>query len=276
MTPATEGDRGWIEARLRAEIATSMFPLGNLARHGWESDAPRGMRFWVDRSRVAVLGLTNEGMLMPQAPDLDFSGVSDSLAGRTIIGAAGEAGQVRALLKTAGLSEVPAKLDADEPRFLLGLDALRVPDGPGELVPLAAIDRALLEAWRADYLKDVAGEDADTAPAAAARDIAGYLEADTHRVLLDAGIPIAMTGFNARLPEIVQIGGVYTPPALRGRGHARRALALHLAEARAEGVREATLFAASEAAVRCYAPLGFRRSGSFVLILFRAPERIDP
>ena len=77
-----------------------------------------------------------------------------------------------------------------------------------------------------------------------------------------------MTGFNAVLPEHVQVGGVYTPPEGRNRGYARRAVAIHLAEARASGVRHAVLFAASAAAARAYEAIGFQRDGSFALALY--------
>jgi predicted GNAT family acetyltransferase len=60
------------------------------------------------------------------------------------------------------------------------------------------------------------------------------------------------------LPDVVQVGGVYTPPALRGKGHARLALALHLAEARGKGVGRAILYAFSEPAARAYRAIGFQ------------------
>jgi predicted GNAT family acetyltransferase len=83
-----------------------------------------------------------------------------------------------------------------------------------------------------------------------------------------------MTGFNATLPEIVQIGGVYTPADLRGRGYARRAVALHLAEARGKGTARAVLFAANDAAARAYRAIGFQPAVPFTLFLLSTPTRI--
>ena len=103
-----------------------------------------------------------------------------------------------------------------------------------------------------------------------------WIEADSHRVLVADGKVIAMTGFNARLPGIVQIGGVYVPPDLRGRGLAGRAVALHLEESRNRGTTKATLFAASEAAARAYIRLGFVRIGSFGLALLPSEMEIAP
>ena len=88
-----------------------------------------------------------------------------------------------------------------------------------------------------------------------------------HFLLMDGDIPLTMTGFNPRLPDIVQIGGVYTPPAWRGRGLARRALALHLAQVQATGVQRSTLFAVSAVAARACRALGFREIGAWSLIV---------
>ena len=129
--------------------------------------------------------------------------------------------------------------------------------------------------WRQAYLMEIMGEDKAEAARKAARDIDDYLARGSHRVLLRDGIPVAMTGFNAVLPEIVQIGGVYTPPDLRGHGHARLAVALHLAQARAAGVGRAVLFAASDAAARAYAAIGFRASGPVTLVLFDGMQRVE-
>jgi predicted GNAT family acetyltransferase len=59
---------------------------------------------------------------------------------------------------------------------------------------------------------------------------------------------------------------------LRNRGYARQAVALHLAEARASGVRRAVLFAASEPAERAYRALGFQPAGRMSIVLLLEPE----
>jgi ribosomal protein S18 acetylase RimI-like enzyme len=173
-------------------------------------------------------------------------------------------------MRAAGLDRAATTLDADEPQFLLELDALRVPEGATWLGPL---DPARAADWRAAYERELGFGKAD--PEEAARQVADWIAAGSHRMLWDGAEPVAMTGFNAALPDIVQVGGVYVPPALRGRGHARRAVGLHLAEARARGGRRATLFAASTEAVACYRPLGFERVGTFALILFDGTARVS-
>lgn len=274
MIPAHPNDRPWVEDHLRAHLTSSMFPLSNLRQHGWDSDAPRAMRFWIDKDRGAVLGRSNEGFLMPQIPDCDMAGVRAALAGASALGAAGAADQVRALLATLGLDGMPAKLDDDEPQYLLDLRNLIHQPGDGRIVPLSTDTSALATEWRRDYLIEVAGEPDETAAVQAGRDIARFMEADSHRILLVGGVPVSMTGWNSRLPEIVQIGGVYTPPELRGCGHARQALALHLKEMAGEGVTHSTLFASGAAACRAYEALGFRRIGTYSLVLYQAPLAI--
>jgi len=174
-----------------------------------------------------------------------------------------------------GLTGAPTILDRDEPHFALDLEDLLIPDGPGELHPLDAAHRDEMIRWRADYEVEVLGADPRTALKTARRDYAAYLEAGSHRVLIEGGTPLSTTGFNATTPDAVQIGGVFTPPPLRGRGHARRAVALHLAEARDKGARRAILFAASAAAAAAYRAIGFERIGDWTLCLLARPGAAD-
>ncbi|WP_299647402.1 GNAT family N-acetyltransferase [uncultured Jannaschia sp.] len=264
MIPLGPADWAAIEAVLRTRPTDAMFPLANLRDHGMEGDHQNATRFWGDASppRRAVLGLTNRGMVLPFATEPEPAAAI--LRGRPIAGFAGPSGSVRPLMRALGLDAPAGGLDADEPQFHLDLATLRVPEGPGTLAPLT-LDRARAVAWRVAYTRETdmgLGSQAE-----AVEDVAGWIAADSHRFLVVDGEPVAMTGFNARLPDIVQVGGVYVPPVARRRGLGRRAVALHLAEASAQGIGQATLFAASEAAVACYRPLGFKRIGDFALVV---------
>jgi GNAT superfamily N-acetyltransferase len=180
----------------------------------------------------------------------------------------GPADQVRPLLAALGLDAAPRRRDADEPAFALDLAHLRIPDGAGALSPLTDADLPWLTDWRTAYTAEALGMTGPEARMRSGAEVRAWLAAGSHRALRHDGAPLAITGFNAALPEIVQVGGVYTPPPLRGCGHARRAVALHLAEVRAAGVARAVLFAASDAAARAYTAIGFRRSGTVTLALF--------
>jgi GNAT superfamily N-acetyltransferase len=272
---AVAADRAGIEAFLRARVLDAMFPLSNLLRFGMDGGAGRATTFWVQDGAgglAGVLGITGDGMVLPVCPDGDPRDMAAALAGRTVAGLMGTGPELRPLLDALGLGGARLALEEDEPQFALDLEDLVVPDGPGHLLPLARLEAGTRLAWRRDYCIELLGSPPEQAGETAARDIAAYLADDTHRVLCDGDTPLAMTGFNAVLPEIVQVGAVYTPPALRGLGHARRAVALHLAEARTTGVGQATLFASGPAAVRAYEALGFRRVGSWTMLLFADPE----
>lgn len=90
-------------------------------------------------------------------------------------------------------------------------------------------------------------------------------------LLEDDGRPVAVTSFNAALAEVVQVGGVWTPPDRRGRGYGRAVVAASLLDARAEGVGRTVLFTgeANEPAIRAYLALGFQRVGDYRVVLLR-------
>lgn len=269
-------DESAIEAFLTKRIATSMFPLTNLRTYGLNGTAPRAMRFWVsDHTPIeGVLGITNEGMLMPQSDKLDWESFAKACQGEHTIGAIGPALQVRSALRAFGLEGAKTRLDSDEPGFTLDLDQLVIPDLHGARLDPATQADSFLVSWRAAYHQEVLGTPADEAEEKAAADVSAYLAQNSHRVLRFQGKPVAFTGFNATLPEIVQIGGVYVPPDLRGQGYARLAVALHLHEARQNGVPRACLFAFSEAAARAYRAIGFQPAEAMALVLFDQKETV--
>lgn len=270
---AQQQDVPAIERFLLDHVQSSMFALANLREFGLNAPAPRAMSIWMLGEPLrGVFGITNEGMILPQCPDVsdaDLAAAAVLIRDRRIMGLAGEASQARRFLRQAGWQDRAAHLNRDEPSFALDLRDLIVPQAENaRLVPLSDGDRSLLIRWREAYHLESLGTDPGMARAAARKDIDGYFQRDSHRLLMVDDQPVSMTGFNATLPEIVQIGGVFTPPALRGRAYARTAVALHLAEARDAGVRKAVLFAASIAAVRAYVAIGFAPAGTFSLVLF--------
>lgn len=234
---ALQKDVPEVQRFLRLHLQSSIFPLGNLQDFGLGGSHPRGMSFWLLGNPLrGVLGITNEGMVFPQCPSLtgaELSAACDLIRNRAVLGVIGETAQVRKFIKVAGWRDGTMGLYDDEPAFSLNLNNLLLPQkDDASLVPLAEVDR------------------------------------DSHRALIHGGQPVAMTGFNSTLPDVVQIGGVFTPRELRGRGYARIAVALHLKEARDAGVNRAVLFAASNAAARAYIAIGFMPAGSVSLVLF--------
>jgi GNAT superfamily N-acetyltransferase len=276
---ATPEDLPAIQAFLTEHSDLAMFPLANLSAHGlaegtFASPHDHALRIWcLGRS---VIALTRAGTILPYLDGTpDLSALGTALRDQTVTAVIGPAASARPVIAALGLDRLPTATDRDEPGFGLDLADLRLPDLPGTtLRPLTLADLPLATGWRETYIGEVLGSFGPEARAKAEADLASYLAQDSHRLLVHDGLPVALTGFNATLPEIVQIGGVYTPAPLRGKGYARRAVALHLAEARARGVTRAVLFAASDAAAQAYRAIGFQPTAAFTLFLLATPTRI--
>lgn len=276
MIRATAEDVPAIKDFLKAHITTSMFPLTNLINYGMAGGHPRAVSFWVrwQAGQITdVLCLSDEGMIFPQCPTAPWADVAVVLHGTKVKGLLGHGAQVQGLRGALGLPTLAA-LDTVEPLYQMSLSDLTMPDGDGfVLSPLSQLPLSLAEQWRAAYAVEALGVPVADAGAQAKRDVSGYLARDSHRVLLKKdGDPVAMTGFNATLPDIVQIGGVYTPRELRSRGYARKAVAMHLAQARSNGAKNAVLFAANAAAEKAYQAIGFRQTGQFAMTIYDNPQ----
>ena len=292
---ATGSDVPALEAQFRTYLETSMFLLGSLEAYGLEGDTDHACRYWwFDRPERGVFARSRSGMVLMQAPGVDVTtwrAAGGLLAGRSVTGIIGEAGQVATFRQAvAWLGEI--SLLQDEPGYVLELADLRLPedlgalppspdgDPPGGILdakklwalrPLSDVPRDLAVAWREAYVLETGMAAPHRAQAQAEREVASYLERDTHRVLMRDGTPVGMPGINTRVGDAVQVGGVWTPPEVRGQGIARRAVALHLAELRGKGARRAVLFAASPMAARVYEAIGFQRSFTFGWCLYADP-----
>lgn len=139
------------------------------------------------------------------------------------------------------------------------------------MIRAQAHDRDMI-VWRRHYGIDALNLSPQDASLQAIDTVDRMIALGTHRVLLAGGAPVAMTGFNASLPEAVMIGGVYTPAHLRGLGFARAALALHLQEAHSNGVKRAVLSAANTIAAKAYIAIGFQQIGDFMIVLYDTPQ----
>ena len=276
MTPAVPADLAKVDAFLSAHVTCAMFPLTNLRQHGLSGDDPQAQDLWLSRQdgQVSdVLALTRAGLVLPVLPSATYDIAARVLAGRTVSGIIGRQDWARGMAQACGLRG-SYTLNRDEPHFALDLRDLILPQGLGQIVPLAQAPEDTIKSWIHAYMIEAL----DTPKAQADIEVVTrydrYVTANSHVVLMEGPRPLAMCGFNARLPQIVQVGGVYTPPALRGRGHARRAIGQHLDQARAAGVQRAVLFSASEQASNTYRALGFSQIGQWTLLLLANPQVI--
>ncbi|MCA0921134.1 GNAT family N-acetyltransferase [Pseudooceanicola nanhaiensis] len=280
MTPVRADDLPAVLDYLRGQTACAMFPLANLETHGLatQSGHSRAMSAWVryeDGEVVAFLGMTRDGWMLPvlAAGDPLLDAVTAPLSMRSYEWILGEAGAVHSVLDTLDLRHHPMGLLRDEPHFVLPLSDLVMPEVAGlHLVPADASRLDLLIDWRSQYNTYVHGTSPTVAAERAVIDVDAMLEAQSHVLLMQDDTPLAVTGINARAGTTVQVGGVFTPPARRGEGHARAAVALHLAALRDEtGAEEAVLFAASDTAAAAYRAIGFSRIGTYTMCRLARP-----
>lgn len=270
MRPYHDEDRAALEQFLRRHVATSMFPLGNLigdglATEAWIVEGPQGLS--------GYLGRAANGNLLPQWPRGDWSQARAMLAGKMVAGLVGPPDQVHDLLSALGLAGVVAVKSEIQPGFSLTLNDLRLPDCAGLVLrPVLPVDSELLTDWRTGYNLELSVVDAAKARDVSADEVARMIRTASHWLLLRGNQPVAMAGINASVPGVVQVGGVFTPPAQRGLGFARKAVALMLAQLRAQGAQLALLFAASDNAAQAYRAIGFQPSHSFAIHLFSEPK----
>ncbi len=263
-----------------------MFLLSALRAHGI---VDRGQPFqgtYVGARRgdelVGVVVHYRRGNLALNAPThaSELSTRATELSGRPVAGAVGPEAQVDAVESALGLGPPGRGVQMDERETLYRLDlaglvepaALR--EGTVRGRAFAAEDLETMVAWTVRYRVESAGDPDDAALRRRVEDTLASEVGDGHWLLEKDGELVAKTAFNARLPDAVQIGGVWTPHANRGRGYARCVLASHLQWVRRQGVATAILFTGDGnlPARRAYDALGFRPVGRYRVLILRAPS----
>jgi ribosomal protein S18 acetylase RimI-like enzyme len=222
------------------------------------------------------------GNLILQSPPEHVAALTraaQEAAVRPIRGIFGPRDQVRTAMEALRLKEDELQLDGLDDLFSLRLGDLAVPEilsagkVRGRRIERRDLDQAT--AWRIAYCVEALGAEETAELAEKSRGIVegSYERGDTW-VLEDEGRLVACTSFNAAIAEAVQVGGVWTPPELRGRGYGRAVVAVSLLDAHAESVEHALLFTAETnvPAIRAYESLGFRRIGDYRLVFLRKPR----
>jgi uncharacterized protein len=273
------GDAERLESFLLRHRDTSMFLRSNARQAALVYRGQRLQGLYVGAFRggelVGVAAHAWSGMLMMQAPEDTAAVVEACIATsrRPISGLTGPADQVRTARRVLSLEEVPASLEGDEDLYVLDLRGWQLPEGLREgamscRAPLPS-ERTTLHGWRLGYELETLGRSDDAAlRAQAASWMDGYIADRAVWVAVAGGKPASMSLFNARLPDIVQVGGVYTPPEARGQGHARAVVAHCMLVAQQNGAERAVLFTSNPNAVRSYEAVGFQRTGTYGLVLF--------
>ena len=230
---------------------------------------------------TGVAGLSVNGYTAVQAPATaalfaPYIAAASQEFQRSIAGINGPAAHVPPLRTALGAADWPVTLDVREGLYALDVAQMTVPEplrqGTLQCRLARAEEAELLTDWYVDY--DC--EALHVPPSAAGREAS---RARMNRGMSAGGLwvltrddqPVAMSAFNARLDDTVQIGGVWTPPALRGRGYARAVVAGSLRAVEPQGVCRALLFTQVPAAIKAYTSIGFALVGDYYLLNFAMP-----
>lgn len=278
------GDEAALESFLLPYAASSMFLRANSRSAGLvDRGAPLQGTYVAAVEAGEIVSVAAHfwnGMLVLQSPEPralePAARAAVSRSGRELRGLVGPSRQVAAARAALGLSGKSTALDSREDLYELDLELLRIPEAltSGRVVCRRAHleELPLAAAWRVDYSVEALGIAPSPELESTSRAEIERLQEEWSQWLLTAdGRPVSYSAFNARLPDIVQVGGVWTPPTLRGRGYGRAVVAGSLRDARAEGVRRAVLFTDEEnrPARAAYDALGFRVVGDYAIVIFR-------
>ena len=279
------GDEAALEAFLLPRIETSMFLLGNLRAAGLVDGGEFLQGTYVaafDGGQITgvVAHYWNDNLVVQAPVDVEtLCQAAIEASGRRVGGVLGPAKQVQAAKDVLDLEGDAIQLDQTEYLYSLVLADLLVPGGlrAGRLVGrrIWPGDVDQVTQWLVAFALESLGD--EETPGLWERTRANVARKQVQGLtwlLEDRGRPVATSGFNTVTAEAVQIGGVYTPPELRGRGYGRALVAATLLDARAEGTTTSIPFPGVEnvPAQRCYDALGDRHIGDYRLLLLRAPE----
>jgi predicted GNAT family acetyltransferase len=280
----TAGDRDTLEAFLLPRIETSMFLLSNMRQTGlldtgYPYSGAYAAAFGGPHVVAVVAHFWNNNLIL-QAPvhAVPLCRAAIAASGRPLGGLIGPAEQVAQV--KAGLQPPAASLQMDDTDKLyrMQLSDLILPEPlrSGQLTGRRATmdDLDVLVPWQVAYgVEALAEEESPDLWAKVREGVTRQVEERRTWVLEKEGELVACSSFNSAIREAVQIGGVWTPPALRSQGYGRAVVAASLLDARAEGVETAILFTAEVnfAAQKAYEALGFQHIGDYSLVLIRPP-----
>ena len=212
----------------------------------WTLGGPGACAVRSSAERPILLGDVSEAQcrrLAEDTADLDYAGVvGPDLTAKWFVARAGELG-----LDFAAPVAQQIHIMTERPRY---------PGASGHARAVTAEDAALFADWLIAFFREAVPHDPMPARDALER-TAGE---GRHSLWIDDGRPVSMAGIVRRLRTCAAIAGVYTPPALRGRGYAGSVTAAVVERVYAEGLTTACLYTdlSNPFSNRCYAKIGFK------------------
>ena len=197
---------------------------------------------------------------------------------RPIAGILGPNSQAEYVIEKLGLTEVTFNINSNESLYELNFEAFKKPDLPTgfDVVRTQDVPREILLKWMQAYDAEALGVSTNNdSDGCAEHDSSRRLEQKDIWVLLLDGVPVSLSGFNARIEDMVQVGPVWTPPEHRNKHFARMLLAHTLFEEKRKGIRRAILFTNNPHAVKAYFSIGFKKIGYFRLALLKKSLNLD-
>jgi GNAT superfamily N-acetyltransferase len=279
------GDEELVSRYLSRRVSTCMIPYNNFLKRGLDYNGQRYEGDYygiVSSGELHALAVQYWNGMLAVGPESDNTGLMDLLSRSLTMPLAGLLGSdtgVDAAVTNLGLSQSSFAMDSREDLFDLNLGELIEPSGmtaPGIVVrPAQPADEDLLTAWRVAYRIEVlGGELGETLEKEVRESVVAGTQEGIWWVMEKDAEPVSMTGFNARVPGTVQVGGVYTPPEQRSKGYARIAVAASLRASREEGYQNSILFTGHDqhAAQKVYRALGYRVIGGFRLLVLKTED----
>ncbi|MBL8687501.1 MAG: GNAT family N-acetyltransferase [Rhodospirillaceae bacterium] len=276
------GDDLLLSDFLESRADSSMFLRNNLRRSGLEDTGLAYGGTYVaalEKGRIeAVAALYWSGTLMAQAP-YHLGPILQrltKLATRPVRGILGPLSQTDEARQLLGMTRRPVLKASREDLFALSLDRIEMPEHLAEGRWTSRRPRrselAGLADWRVLSVTETgAAAQPDERTRADAEEVIRNLDRDGALWVLEVdGRVVSMNSYNATMPDMVQIGGVFTPTDLRGLGFARACVAGSLVSARHAGIKRSVLFTPKEnaSAQAAYRAIGFRVVGDYGIVMF--------
>ncbi len=278
-------DEEKLEHFLSSYAETSMFLRSNMKRAGLEYQCKdyHGDYFGAFDENGDVIGILAHyynGNIMMQALDIDIlTGLVHAFkeaVTRPIAGILGADEQAKTVIDELPLPDEVFATNRSEDLFALNLNKLSLPGkfdfSKADMVDACKVDRTILTQWIKAYeIEALSSEDNEALREHVERRVNLIINGMDCWVLQIDGEAVSLSGFNAKLPDLVQIGPVWTPPEHRNQGYARALVAMTLKKAKEGGVDRAILFTDNPAASKAYEAIGFRKTALYRLALLNKP-----